>query len=493
MSAGNRPTRRELLRLAGAAAAAPGLATIAAACGSSAPAAESAAARGAHSIRALLRELIDDLERRFPVATALAVRGERGRAGLDAGERGVQRAPVAQVLFQAFDGERWHAEAVASLRADVVASAARRLQSRAPDRRRGRATRQARPRDFVRRGERDPRSAASGEWLALLEALFERAGERATSRITYRGAFLDIDDRDTWYVGGGNDLRQSIVRARAGAVLMSWNGREMIAEEAGRGGTAGLEIAAIETGAIEAATRRALTVPAGPPPAAPDVEVVLAPSVVAALIEQGIAPLFDGRAWLTGASRIADLAGDQIADRLFTLTDDPTVAGGYGSYDFDDEGWLSSPRPLVHRGIVTAPLTDRRSARALGRVRTGHARQGDELPAPHPSNLIVGAGTATTAELIGEVEAGFLVEGGVLARCDPLRGRFLIRVRRIREIARGNLTGRVHGPASIHGQLEALLLAIRGVGSRLTWFTGAGPIAAATAAPHLLTRAEVSG
>jgi TldD protein len=272
---------------------------------------------------------------------------------------------------------------------------------------------------------------------------------------------------------------------------MSWNGIEMVAEEASRSGTGGLELATLEVAEISAAVRRALALLAGAPSSGRELEVVLAPSVVAALFARGVVDLLDARRWQSAESRMSDFAGDLIADQRVSLTDDPTVDGGYGSYDFDDEGWLSARRPLIHRGVLLGPLTDRRSAAAIGLGRTGHGRLGDSGVAPRPSNLAIERGDAATADLIKSVKVGYLIEGSMLARCDPLRWRVIIRARRAREIRDGSLSGRVLGPVSVRADVKSLLLGVRRVGAERAVFTLDG--GSSIAAPHLLTRAEVSG
>lgn len=485
-------SRRELLRLAGGAAAGSGLAVIAAACSSRIKSREPAGPISASSLRTRLRELIDQLEASYPIATALALTGWRYAAGSDSGETAVSRRRIRTIRFEVSNGASWFAQTVDSTDPDILAAAVSRLRARAPSGPGGsRPTRGAEPRDFFRRGDDDVRQRGLNALLAKAVELRERSGEPATSRIIYRAGFTDASDVDTLFIGAGQDLRQSVVRVHAGVVMMSWNGVEMVAEQASRGGTGGLELATVGVDEIRAAVRRALALSAGPPPEGRDIEVVMSPSVVARLFAGGVVDLLDARRWQSGESLLSDFAGDQIADQQVSLSDDPTLEGGYGSYDFDHEGWLSSPRPLIHRGVVSGPFTDRRSAAAIGRGRTGHARLGDDGVRPRPSNLVIAAGGASPEELTRAVKSGFLLEGGLIARCDPLRWRVMLRVRRAREIRSGSLTGRVFGPATVRADVKSLLLGVRAVGSALTRLSLGDGVS--IAAPHLLSRAEVGG
>lgn len=485
-------SRRELLRLAGGAAAGTGLAAIAAACGSGDKGRRPTGPRRQQSLRARLRELVDELETAYPIATALALDGWRGAAAADPGESSADQRPVHTVRFEVFDGASWFSQVVDSTHPDLLAAAVSSLRARAPSaaKRGERPTRDAEPRDFYRRGEKDVRRLGPLSWLERAETLRAQTESPTTSRIIYRGGFVAVDDVETLFVGAGQDLRQSISRIHAGVLLMSWNGIEMVVEEASRGGTGGLELAALDDAAISAAVRRALALSAGPPSGGRDLEVVLDPSVVAALFSRGVVDQLDGRRWQSGESRMADFADDQVADNRISLVDDPTLDGGYGSYDFDDEGWLSGRRPLIHQGVVLGPFTDRRTAAAIGRGRTGHARFGEGGMAPRPSNVLVSAGGATRGELIKSVKLGYLLEGALLARCDPLRWRVLIRARRAREIRDGSESGRVLGPASVRADVKSLLLGVRGATAK-TELVHLGP-ATSIAAPYLLTRAEVS-
>jgi len=156
---------------------------------------------------------------------------------------------------------------------------------------------------------------------------------------------------------------------------------------------------------------------------------------------------------------------------------------------------------------VRGPLCDAASAAALRRARTGHGRRGGPLDPiePQPSHLVLAPGAGggpsgdANEELIAAVEGqGYLIEGGVDGSGDPRTWRVAVRARRAREISGGRLTGRVHGPVVVAGDVAALLAAVRGLGRTLevhAWREprGSGELAMSVASPALVTRGWMGG
>src|SRR5690606_5105171 len=133
----------------------------------------------------------------------------------------------------------------------------------------------------------------------------------------------------------------------------------------------------------------------------------------------------------------------------------------------------------------------RATAEALGRETTGHARRdADGAARPAPTNLCLRAGDGSVDDLVAAVDEGMLLEGPLAGRCDPVTWRGELQVARAREIRRGKLTGRLYGPALLHGDVVALLGATRLVSAdRASLAAGAD---ASAVAPAVLTRGAIA-
>ncbi|MEA2467076.1 MAG: TldD protein, partial [Thermoleophilaceae bacterium] len=68
---------------------------------------------------------------------------------------------------------------------------------------------------------------------------------------------------------------------------------------------------------------------------------------------------------------VADLGRLRYGSDLMNVTADATVAGGLGSYGWDDEGVQARTYPIVRQGVLAGFLSSRESAAAIGLDRSG--------------------------------------------------------------------------------------------------------------------------
>ena len=135
-------------------------------------------------------------------------------------------------------------------------------------------------------------------------------------------------------------------------------------------------------------------------------EVVLEPDCVGNILSFLLVSGFNGKAVEEGRSFAQ--VGEAQFDASITLRDDVTDPGTLG-IPFDIEGTPKQPLDLVRDGVTRGLLHTRRTALAAGVESTGHAVEGGAAWGALGANLILGAGSASTDELIGGVERGILV------------------------------------------------------------------------------------
>ena len=486
-------TRRELLRQLGTGVGAASIAAIGG-CGG-----RQEIERGEQTsvvsadLRARLAEIVDELETRYPIATLLATRTRTLDVGRDAAVAGIGEKTAQTLAVQVFDGVSWHARSSSDLSPRGARELAKRLIEQRP--RVGESakrTRDTRVLDLPPRGDRSGFGLSSSALLAAAGSLYARATKFGGSRTIYRGALLSTDAQDTLFIGNGRNTRQTISRTR-GAISFVARGSSGIVSEEVQGSTTGnpssLEISDADLGA---ASRSSLAIVSADIPFEPDVEVILDEAVTATIAQTIAKGLLNARHWVSGSSALADKVGDQVADRRFSMSDDPTLKDGYASYDLDDEGADATRTPLIDDGILVAPFCDRTSASVLRRKRTGHGRlHSSGITRAEFSNLVVAPGTVGKPDLVASVAKGYLIEGAAVVASDPQRRQVVLRVRRAREILRGSLSGRIVGPLMLRADVFALLLAVTGATNTTRRFTVSAPLCQAIDAPMLLTRAEL--
>ncbi len=123
--------------------------------------------------------------------------------------------------------------------------------------------------------------------------------------------------------------------------------------------------------------------------------------------------LFDavqGGAIYRQASFLAGKLGEKIAVSNFTLIDDATIPGLFGSQPFDDEGVPSRVTPVIENGVLKNYLLNTYSARKLGMKTTGNASRGitGNAGIGH-GNFYVRPGEKTPEQIIAGVKNGFYV------------------------------------------------------------------------------------
>jgi len=106
-----------------------------------------------------------------------------------------------------------------------------------------------------------------------------------------------------------------------------------------------------------------------------------------------------------GLSFLAEKLGQRIASENFTLMDDPTIPGMYGSEPFDDEGLPTKKTIIVEDGILNSYLHNSTTAKKFGVESTANAG----LIVPEPFNLIVEGDGKPLEKLISEIDDGLYV------------------------------------------------------------------------------------
>jgi predicted Zn-dependent protease len=471
-------SRRELLSGLGVGAASTLIAALG--CGGGTRRVNAVAARrvdGAE-VRSWLRRAVEALGAEHPVVAAHAVIANRVTAALDLRGSGVVHGQRAAVVIRVDDGKgRVSERATGELSADAVDSLVESLR---------RTTAPARSVDF---GEPDRYGPVGGDldddsddvWLDRVSALSRRADRVATSRVVYRGAWIDADAVTIWHVAssprGGRDRTQRLVRSRAGLVLMSWSGSAPMVGQVERGAVGGPDRAVLKDADLERAAKGALELTTPGTISAQLATVVLMPSVVARLADVAIAPVL-----AAAARRRPDLAARRLVDTsigapsiTIATNPDPTR---YGGYHFDDEGLDGAAAPLIESGLLRGPVGDAHGATAVKRsvggagLRAGHTGAvrsmiGHLAWAPGPA---AGDRPVDPEALVTELDDAWIVDDAGIGHVDPVSWSATLEVGRARRVKSGAETGHVHAGIELAASIPDLLAATTRVSSTVEPF-----------------------
>lgn len=117
-----------------------------------------------------------------------------------------------------------------------------------------------------------------------------------------------------------------------------------------------------------------------------------------------------GSAIARGTSFLKDEMGKLVFNTNVTIIDDPHRLRGPGSRPVDGEGLSTHLMNLIDKGMLTTWILDLRAARQLGLKPTGHGARGlSSQPSASPSNVHMAVGTRSPAEMMKDMDTGFLV------------------------------------------------------------------------------------
>jgi TldD protein len=193
------------------------------------------------------------------------------------------------------------------------------------------------------------------------------------------------------------------------------------------------------------------------------VDVVLSPSAASVFWHEVVGHPLEADAGERG-SVLSRVKGAAVAPAGLDVVDDPGRADLPGAYGVDDEGTLGRAVPLLHGGVVTGLLADRRSGTvdSNGHGRTSSFRR---PPRARMSNLVASAGEATLDELLDRCGDGVYVREVAGGSADPESGRFVLHVTSADAVRRGR-RGAPLAPFALTGEVLSALAAVDGVWGR---------------------------
>jgi len=177
---------------------------------------------------------------------------------------------------------------------------------------------------------------------------------------------------------------------------------------------------------------------------------------------------YAGTSWVEAG----DIGGLRYGSDLLEVTADATLAGGLGTFAWDDEGVPAARRTLIAGGVLEGALSDRTSAAALGLQASGGCARADGFarqPIVRMTNVSLEPGEAGTLEdLIADTSDGLYLEGNRSWSIDDRRLHFQFGTEMAREIKRGRL-GRLYRNASYAGVTPTFWGSLDAVCSAKAW------------------------
>jgi len=147
-----------------------------------------------------------------------------------------------------------------------------------------------------------------------------------------------------------------------------------------------------------------------------------------------------------------DLGSLRYGSEKMNVTADSTMAGGLGTFAFDDEGVPAGRQPIVEEGVLRGFLTSRETAARIGAGVGGSMRADSwsRMPLVRMTNLNLEPGEGMLEDLVGDVDDGLYMETNKSWSIDDKRLNFQFGTQIAWEIKRGRL-GRMLRDATYTG------------------------------------------
>ncbi|MFP5326455.1 MAG: TldD/PmbA family protein [Acidimicrobiia bacterium] len=222
--------------------------------------------------------------------------------------------------------------------------------------------------------------------------------------------------------------------------------------------------------AVEEAVRDATGKLGAKKPKSARITVVLEPAVTSDFISI-IGGTLSGESVLKGRSLFANRVGEVVASDVFTLVDDPSAPGAFGSWPTDDEGLVSRRNVLIDGGRLDHFLHNTWSGRRSGEGSTGSAVRGyGSTPGVGARSLALAPGSQGREDILRSVGDGVLIQdvSGLHSGVNPVSGDFSVGAEGF--WIRNGEPAEPFREATIASTLQRMLQDVVTVGNDTRWF-----------------------
>jgi TldD protein len=450
----------------------------------------------------LLADLVSDLDRKLPYASALYTEASAIQFEAQGDERRTDvPAATAGVVFRAYDGRGFHEIATSEVTTDGLRRSARQLMDEVRS--------MGRPLHAVEPGPELVESVSSPGYVERQEASLDE-WQRATDEIYTelreldpRVASCSVTVAGNWYrtifVDRNRRLRQSIRRSGVRTMIFGSDGNARGRAFYGKRLQGDLAAARFAAEDLEKLGRE-FDQSFGAERIEPGTyRVVLAPPVTGLLAHESFGHGVEYDMFIKGRARAARFLDKRVAPEGVQIWDDPSYPGQNGSYFHDDEGWSAGATQIVKDGVFLNPITDQYSAAVGKRKRTANGRRQDYAHKAYSrmSNTFFGRGETPAAEILAAAGDGILLDGFGSGMEDPHGWGIQLMCRMGYEFQEGELTGRVFAPITVTGYVPDILGSITHVSDAFSLDPGTcgkGPkewVPVSSGGPHLVLTAQL--
>ncbi|MGQ4910805.1 MAG: TldD/PmbA family protein [Candidatus Thorarchaeota archaeon] len=202
-------------------------------------------------------------------------------------------------------------------------------------------------------------------------------------------------------------------------------------------------------------------------------DVVMDPVLNGVMTHEAFGHAAEADNWPAHSTVLEDKVGQEVGPENLGITDDPTLKGLRGSFEYDWEGTQTRKRLLVKNGVLTDLLHSLETSSRLGMEPNGAARCQSFMspPIPRMSNTFMEPGDFGKDELIEDTGTGILLCSFNYGYTQPAKGQFMFQASYGYLIENGELSQMVRD-VSLAGNILEVLSKIDGIGNDLEFDAG---------------------
>ncbi len=317
------------------------------------------------------------------------------------------------------------------------------------------------PVHFGIRYSRDPKAQTATEIFENLKNAIERSKSLAPnfglnlSELTYIMARQNFFEENAIFIDRETNMSQTLFRTTLTLTTMSGSDRTFFRI----GGLGGLETIEFDDSNIESLLQDLKSLKTAERLSPGKYRVLFGPALTGVLAHEAFGHAQEGDTCARGRSKAWDLHKTEtlVGNEHATILNNPAIFengdkqyGAWGSYFFDEEGWLSQEQVLLDKGKLLSPMTNLTSALRLNIPRTANGKRESWANGVYTrqTNTYFSPGTQSLDELMHQLRDGFLALQPAGGMEDPKGMGIQVGINYLQEVKDGKLTGRLFkGPA----------------------------------------------
>ena len=179
-------------------------------------------------------------------------------------------------------------------------------------------------------------------------------------------SYIDSKIRAQYFNSEGSEIVQEGSRVALFSAVFAKKGEKIQFGSERLGGTGGLETISDSDDSAKKAVEKAIRLLNAKEAPSGNFEVVLDPYLTGVFIHEALGHATEADHILQDESILKGKLGEEIASKIVTVYDDPTINGSFGFYSYDSEGIKGEKTALIEDGILKSYIHSRETSSRLG-------------------------------------------------------------------------------------------------------------------------------